>query len=119
MWSGQAEFDSLLGCYQSLFREQDALVRQMATGGDRPDERYRFILSIPVADRPAHLRACLESIRLVCERFGYGGSESGFYAYIRILVAEDSREALNIRQHEDLVEEYRGRGLDVVHFGQE
>lgn len=119
MWSGGPGFESLLECYQSLFREQDALVRQMATSGDRPDERHRFILSIPVADRPAHLRACLESIRQVCERFGYGGSESGFHAYIKILVAEDSREARNIRQHEDLVEEYRGRGLDVVHFGQE
>ena len=54
MWNGDADFDALLECYQSLFREHEALIQQ------RPDDdRYHFILSIPVADRPAHLRACL------------------------------------------------------------
>jgi hypothetical protein len=119
MWSGQADFDSVLGCYQSLFREQDALIRQQAESGAAADERHHFILSIPVADRPAHLRACLESIYRQCELFGYGGKAAGVYARIQVVVAEDSREAHNIRQHRELVEEYRRKGLQVVHFGQE
>jgi hypothetical protein len=119
MWSGQAEFDSLLGCYQSLFREQDALIRQLAESGALADERHHFILSIPVADRPAHLRTCLESILRQCELFGYGGKAGGVYSRIQVVVAEDSREPYNIRQHMELVEEYRRQGLQAVHFGQE
>jgi len=49
MWGDAAAFDELLACYQSLFREQDALIQQLG------DDRHHFILSIPVADRPAHL----------------------------------------------------------------
>ena len=119
LWSGKADFTSLLDCYQSLFREQDALVRQKAKVEGTADERFHFILSIPVADRPSHLRACLESIYLVCEKFGYGGNEAGVYGRIKVIVAEDSREAHNIRQHIELVEAYRRKGLQVVHFGQE
>lgn len=119
LWSGTPDFDSLLDCYQSLFREQDTLIRLKANIGGAPDERFHFILSIPVADRPAHLRACLESIYQVCEKFGYGGNESGVYGRIKVIVAEDSREEHNIRQHIELVGEYRRKGLQVVHFGQE
>ncbi|HEX5635622.1 MAG TPA: hypothetical protein VFY78_00925, partial [Gammaproteobacteria bacterium] len=87
MWSGDTDFDALLAYYQSLFREQEALIQQ--TG---KDDRYDFILSIPVADRPQHLRACLESILQICQLYGYGGKTSGYYDKIRIVVAEDSRE---------------------------
>lgn len=119
LWSGQSDFESLLDCYQSLFREQDALIRQQAKVEGTSDERYHFILSIPVADRPPHLRACLESIYQVCKSFGYGGNESGVYELIKIIVAEDSREAKNIRQHRALVEAYQRKGLQVIHFGQD
>jgi hypothetical protein len=119
LWSGTADFEPLLDCYQSLFREQDALLRQQAASTGTADERYHFILSIPVADRPSHLRTCLESIYQVCERFGYGGKSAGVYTYIKIIVAEDSREERNIRQHIELAEEYRRKGLQVVHFGQD
>ncbi len=114
LWSGDADFHKLLECYQALFREQDALIRQRAT-----DDRYHFILSIPVADRPSHLRACLESIHQICQQFGYGGNASGYYGKIKVIVAEDSREADNIRQHLELVEEYRQKGLQVFHLGQD
>ncbi|MBT8121622.1 MAG: hypothetical protein KJO10_03720 [Gammaproteobacteria bacterium] len=114
LWSGNADFDTLLDCYQSLFREQDALIRQ-----GTHDDRYHFILGIPVADRPQHLRACLESIFQICSLFGYGGKSSGRYERIRVVVAEDSVEEENIRRHIDLVEEYRQKGLQVFHLGQE
>ena len=123
MWCSESQFDSLLDCYQSLFREQDALIRQRAEVEAAPDknsadDRYHFILSIPVADRPPHLQACLESILQLCKKFGYGGNTSGYYDRIKVIVAEDSRDEKNIRRHIDLVDEYRQKGLQVFHLGQ-
>jgi hypothetical protein len=119
LWSGVCDFEALLDCYQGLFREQDVLIRQKARLEGTSDPRHRFILSIPVADRPAHLRACLESIYQLCERFAYGGNTGGVYERIQIVVAEDSRRPSSIRQHIDLVEQYRRKGLRVTHFGQD
>jgi hypothetical protein len=113
MWSGAADFDALLNCYQSLFREQEDLIQ-----GQPVDDRHDFIMSIPVADRPAHLQACLESIWQLCRRFAYGGSTAGVYKRIAVIVAEDSREQENVQRHIALVDEYRRRGLQVLHFGQ-
>jgi len=112
MWSGASDFAPLLHCYQSLFREQEALIAQR---GD--DTRHHFILSIPVADRPPHLRACLESIYQVCTLFNYGGKTNGVWDKIQIIVAEDSRDESNIQRHIALVDEYRKKGLQVFHFG--
>ncbi|NWG87122.1 MAG: hypothetical protein HXY26_06355 [Hydrogenophilaceae bacterium] len=83
----------------------------------QPDDRHHFILSIPVADRPPHLRACLESIYQVCTLFDYGGHASGTWDKIQVVVSEDSRDEANVRRHIELVDEYRQKGLQVIHFG--
>ena len=70
-----------------------------------------------MADRPPHLRACLESIYQVCTLFDYGGHASGSWDRITVVVAEDSRDEANIRRHVELVEAYRRRGLNVIHYG--
>ncbi len=114
LWNGRVDFDDLLDCYQSLFREQERLIQRQPT-----DDRHHFILSIPVADRPAHLRTCLESIYQLCEQFSYGGCTAGVYTRVKVIVAEDSREQGNILRHLELVDEYRRKGLQVVHFGQD
>jgi len=119
LWSDVSQFESLLDCYQSLFREQDVLIRQHAASGGDLDKRYHFILSIPVADRPSHLHTCLESLYQLCERFSYGGKVEGVYSHIKVVVAEDSRGEENIRRHMELAEEYSCKGLQVYHFGQE
>ncbi len=119
LWSSESDFESLLACYQSLFREQDALIRQKADAEGTTDNRYHFILSIPVADRPDHLHTCLESLYQICKNFTHGVNPSGLYERIRIIIAEDSREEKNIQQHIELVNEYRQKGLQVIHFGQE
>lgn len=119
LWSGMADFDRLLACYQGLFREQETLLRQQAADTGTPDDRYRFIISIPVADRPAHLQACLESILTVCETFGYGGMSGQAYTHITVVIAEDSREPDSIRRHIELAEDFCRRGLRVIHFGQD
>jgi hypothetical protein len=113
MWSSASDFDALLDCYQSLCREQEVLTQQKPR-----DDRHHFILSIPVADRPPHLQACLESILQLCEKFGYGGNTSGVYDKIKVIVAEDSRDKNNIRRHIELVDKYRQQGLQVFHFDQ-
>jgi hypothetical protein len=117
MWSGAADFHALLATYQSLFREQEALIRQRCKNDPVSDDRHHFILGIPVADRPPHLRACLESIYQVCTLFDYGGHASGAWDRIQVVVAEDSRDETNVRRHQELVEEYRQKGLQVIYFG--
>ena len=117
MWSGAADFHPLLASYQSLFREQEALTRQRCKNAQVSDERHHFILAIPVADRPPHLRACLESLYQVCTLFDYGGHASGVWEKIRVIVSEDSRDEANVRRHQELVDEYRKKGLQVVYFG--
>ncbi|MBM4190081.1 MAG: hypothetical protein FJ210_05110 [Betaproteobacteria bacterium] len=112
MWSSKVDFQPLLRTYQALFREQEACIRERGE-----DDRHRFILGIPVADRPPHLRACLESIYQICVAFGYGGQTDGVWTRIQIVVAEDSRDENNIRRHQTLVEEYCGRGLRVIYLG--
>ncbi len=117
MWSGAADFHPLLASYHALFREQDALIRQRCEKDPTRDTRHRFILAIPVADRPPHLKACLESIYQVCTLFGYGGQTAGVWDRITLVVSEDSRDVANIRRHQALVEEYRHKGLQVVYYG--
>ncbi len=112
MWSEGADFHALLADYQALFREQEALIAQRSN-----DDRHDFIIGIPIADRPPHLRACLESIHQVCQLYNYGGRTNGVWSKIKVVVAEDSRDENNIRRDIELVEEYRAKGLQVIHFG--
>ncbi|MDA8092370.1 MAG: hypothetical protein M0T84_00395 [Betaproteobacteria bacterium] len=112
MWSSGSDFAALLADYQALFREQEALILRRGN-----DQRHHFLLGIPVADRPSHLRACLESLYQLCTRYDYGGHASGVWDKIQVVVAEDSRHEHHIRSHLELVEEYRKKGLQVIHFG--
>lgn len=113
MWQpDDAAFERWLAVYQALFREQQALIDQ--TGAR---EQHAFILGIPVADRPAHLRNCLESILQQCRLYGYGGQDAdGRYAKFTVVVSEDSRDPAAIAAHRALAGEYSARGLRVVHF---
>ncbi len=116
MWTaGDEDFARWLDIYQALFREQQALID--ADGGV---VQARFIIGIPIADRPDHLGLCLESILQLCHRFGYGGKgPDGCYQRVSVVVAEDSRELAHRERHRALVAEFRRRGLDTHHFGLE
>lgn len=113
MWAADdAGFAHWLATYQALAREQQALIA--AHGGRK---LRRFVLGIPVADRPAHLQNCLESILQQCRLYGYGGqSADGRWAAFTVVVAEDSRTPAAVAAHRALVAAYREQGLDVVHF---
>ena len=113
LWSEQ-DFDHLLKLYQALFREQESLIELAPE-----DTRYDFLISIPIADRPEHLRCCLESILQLCLLYGYGGKGGEYFAKIQVVVAEDSRNPECILQDEALCGQYSRKGLKVTHFAQQ
>jgi len=113
LWHGD-EFESVLNLYQRLFKEQEALIEQ-----DQSYQRHDFILSIPIADRPEHLRGSLESIYQLCQLYGYGGKQQGCFSRVRVIIIEDSKEKIHIDKDIELAREYTGKGLKVYHFGQQ
>ena len=74
--------------YQSAYRELERLI---AARGD--DRRHHFVILIPVADSPGHLRDCLSSLLEQCRLYGYGGMQAGRYRKVSVLLADDSANA--------------------------
>ncbi len=109
IWQGD-NFDENLALYQALFREQESLIAHRGA-----DDRYAFILSIPIADRPDHLQNCLQSIFQLCHLYQYGGNKDGVFQKIRVIVAEDSQQAENIAQDKRIAEDFCAKGLQVEH----
>ena len=111
LWKEPQTFDTLLADFQALYRERERLIAECGT-----DERHDFVIGIPVADRPAHLRACLESIYQVCLRYDYGGRKEGRWHKVRVIVGEDSAAESHRQAHRALTREYSARGLEVHHL---
>ncbi len=105
LWQ-QPEDEQRLQAYQQGFREL----------GD--EAQHRFIIVIPVADRPQHLQACLASTLKLCETFGYGEVRNGVYQKVEVLVADDSREMESIEQHKTIAHSFTEQGLRCHYFGQ-
>jgi hypothetical protein len=101
-----------LAAYQHHFVEME---RQHSGA----DPRHRFIIVIPVADRPQHLEACLGSTLRLCDTFGYGGREGGRYRKVEVLIADDSKAPHNIERHHQIAADYEQRGLSCHYFGQD
>lgn len=112
LWAGEAD-DALLDTYQRVFRELEAHIA--ATGHD---DRHHLVLFIPVADRPQHLTACLDSLLELCRVFHYGGMANGRYQKLSVMICDDSRDEENIRRHQAILEQFRARGLEMIYFGQ-
>ncbi|MGB7501775.1 MAG: hypothetical protein WBM25_05195, partial [Azonexus sp.] len=74
--------------------------------------QHRFIIVIPVADRPRHIRACLDSLHQLLQRYPYGDGDR-----ISVLIADDSAEAVHVAANRALAAEFSQRGLTTVHFG--
>ena len=64
---------------------------------------------VPVADRPRHIQACLDSLCASLRRFPYAGR-------IRVLIADDSAEAASIAANRRIAQEFSAAGLEVIHF---
>lgn len=113
IWSAETD-DALIKQYQQLYQELEDHIALL----DR-DERHKFVIVIPVADRPRHLKACLQSLLTLCQSFHYGGFANQKYTRITAIVADDSREQLNIQQHKQIVEHFNVQGIETIYFGLE
>jgi hypothetical protein len=71
--------------------------------------RPRFILVIPVADRPRHIQACLSSLQELLRRHPYAG-------LIDVLIADDSADSASISANRAIAESFGGPGLRAIHF---
>ena len=105
--------ESRLADYQAAFRRLEDLI---AAG---TDDRHNFVIVIPVADRPQHLRSCLDSLLELCRTFGYGGMENGRYRKIAVVIADDSRDPAYIAGNKELADEFSGLGIATRHFDQD
>lgn len=75
-----------------------------------PPPRHRFIIVIPVADRPRHIQACLDSLQELRRRFPYGQQ-------ISVLIADDSAAAAHVAANREIAAHHCSNGLEVIHFG--
>lgn len=113
IWS--REFDeSLLLQYQALFRELEQHLAKF-----EHDSRHHIVIVIPVADRPQHLQACMQSILELCEYFEYGGKVKNQFNRVSVLISDDSRQKDSIQQHQALAKLYTDKGLNTEYFGQD
>ncbi|MES9860212.1 MAG: glycosyltransferase family A protein [Candidatus Thiodiazotropha sp. LLP2] len=106
--------DSLLEQQQLLFHEMESQISQLAT-----DDRHDFFIVIPIADRPQHLKNCLNSLLTLCDRFRYGSRTNNRYKKINVLVADDSQSEDNRETIRQIVNSYDHRGLSSNYFGPE
>ncbi|MDD5298840.1 MAG: hypothetical protein PHU46_18225 [Rhodocyclaceae bacterium] len=104
--------ESRLDAYQAAFRQLERLLDQQGA-----DDRHEFVVVIPVADRPQHLRGCLDSLLELCRAFGYGGQDQGRYRKISVVVADDSNEAGHVAQNREMARHYSRLGLATTCFG--
>jgi hypothetical protein len=101
-----------LAAYQAAHRR---LEEQIAAQGN--DRRHKFIVFVPVADRPQQLATCLDSLLALCRAYGYGGMRDGRWTKVEVVIAEDSLGAGPIANDRALAEQYTRLGLATHHFG--
>ncbi|MDP2816665.1 MAG: hypothetical protein Q8O19_08325, partial [Rectinemataceae bacterium] len=77
---------------------------------------HHFIIVIPVADRPQHLRRCIDSLFELCQTFGYGGQVDGIWHKISLFIADDSKEPAHIADNRALAHQTSLRGIPTTHF---
>jgi hypothetical protein len=105
VWQGRAT-SSRCEVLQRLFR---AVERQLSACRV---PRHHIHVVIPVADRPKHLQACLDSLQQAIDAFGYGGP-------ISAIVADDSADPDNLMRHRSIVEAAANGQLETIYFGHE
>jgi len=81
------------------------------------DTRYNFKIVIPVADRPQHLKHCLDSLLTLCKSYGYGGCKNKQFNKISVLIADDSRDIHNIKRHKSYCVKLNAQGINTEYFG--
>lgn len=111
IWSAGID-EALLEKYQLLFQELESLMALQ-----NHDPRHKFVIVIPVADRPRHLQCCLQSLLALCQVFGYGGYSQQRFIKVAVLIADDSKEQPNILKHREIAHHFQAKGLETIYFG--
>ncbi len=111
LWDGGFH-ENLLASYQSAWRRLEALIEASGEG-----QRHHFIIAIPVAESPIHLRDCLASLLELCRAYGYGGMRDGRWNKVSVLLADDSSDADCIAQNRAIAAEFDAAGLSTQYFG--
>jgi hypothetical protein len=118
LWDGGFN-ENLLASYQSAWRRLEALIAAGGQVGGEPD-RHHFVIAIPVADSPIHLKDCLASLLQLCRAYGYGGQDDKQrWRKVSVLLADDSNDAACIEQNRTLAAEFDAAGLGTQYFGLE
>ncbi len=112
IWNKSTEIKTI-SQYQSAFKVLEKLYSLKTC-----DNRYHFKIVIPVADRPQHLQNCLKSLLTLCRHYEYGGIDNNNqYHKISVLIADDSSEQKNIKQHIKLCKQLNRDGINTEYFG--
>jgi hypothetical protein len=94
--------------YHALFAEMEG---HIAAAGNDP--RHKLIVVVPVADRPRHLRTCLQSLVGAAQAFRTGAGR------LAVVIADDSRDAENIAANRAVAAEIEQLGIETIYFGLE
>ncbi|MBE9567581.1 MAG: hypothetical protein IMF14_02720 [Proteobacteria bacterium] len=103
--------DKKLGQYTTIFRALEK-IQQLKSD----DRRFDFKIIIPVADRPQHLEQCLDSLLTLCHNYEYGLTD-GKFSKLSVLIADDSKQDINISQHQALCKRFDDKGIKTEYFG--
>ena len=113
IWSTEIN-EMLIKQYQLLYQELEDLIASQDN-----DNRHKFIIVIPVADRPRHLHNCLQSLLMLCQSFCYGGYANQKFSKVAVIIADDSKEQANIAQHKAIANHFNAQGIETSYFGLE
>jgi len=113
LWAKGYDATQLAGYQAAHRRLEDSIAAQ---GNDR---RHKFVVFVPVADRPQQLADCLDSLLALCRAYGYGGMHEGRWRKVEVVIAEDSIDPASISAHRALAQRMTGFGLATRHFGPE
>lgn len=111
LWEGGFN-EKLLPSYQAAWRRLETLIQ---TRGE--DRRHGFVIVIPVADSPQHLRTCLGSLLDLCRAYGYGGMEGGLWRKVSVLLADDSADGAVLAENQAIAREFDALGMRIHYFG--
>lgn len=111
LWRGGLD-RRLLAAYQAAFRDYEGAIPETLAA-----HRHHFIIVIPVADSPRHLRRCLDSLVALCQAYGYGGMRDGRYRKLTVLLADDSADPASISANRALLARVEAGGLHGIYFG--
>ncbi len=108
--------EDLLALQRGLYVELEHVIS--LAGGPR----HHFIIVIPVADRPAMLKNCLDSLTEQCRIFQYGGfsvdtQERPVYDKISAVIIDDSKDDGSIQKIKELCSATTAGGIRTYYAG--